>query len=69
VAILRSFDLSLTEELRGRMAAGRGLHSFTVQLDLSASSGIGGACRGRLGVVQGMLGDVYGVFCVGNGSS
>jgi len=39
----------------------RGLHSFTSQLNLSAFYGIGGACRGWVAHVKGMLGGVQGV--------
>ena len=35
-------------------SAGRGVHSSTFQLNLSATCGIGGAFRGCLGVVQGV---------------
>jgi len=41
--------------------AGRGLHSFTFQLNVSAFCGIGGAFRGCLGLgfeVEGVLGGV-----------
>jgi hypothetical protein len=41
--------------------AGKGLHSFTSQLNLSAFYGIGGARRGRVARVEGVLGGVYGV--------
>jgi len=34
---------------------GRGLHSFTSQLNLSAFYGIGGACRGCVARVKGCL--------------
>ena len=36
----------------------RGLHSFTSQLNLSAVYGIGGACRGYVARVKGVLGGV-----------
>jgi hypothetical protein len=39
----------------------RGLHSFTSQLNLSAFYGIGGACRGCVAHVQGVLWGVQGV--------
>ena len=37
---------------------GKGLHSFTFQLNVSTFCGIGGAFRGRLGVFRGCLGCV-----------
>jgi len=37
---------------------GRGIHSSTLQLNLSAFCVIGGAVRGCFGCVQGVLGDV-----------
>ena len=40
---------------------GRGVHSFTSQLNLSALYGIGGARRGCVARVKGVLGGVYGV--------
>ena len=40
---------------------GRGLHSFTSHLTLSAFYGIGGARRHCVACVKGMLGGVYGV--------
>ena len=50
----------------------RGLHSFTSQLNLSAAHGTGGARRGCVarvkGVLEGGLGCV-GCFCVRHGSS
>ena len=39
-------------------ALGRGLHSFTSQLNLSASYGIGGARRGCIARVKRVLGGV-----------
>jgi hypothetical protein len=42
-------------------ASGRGLHSPTFQLNLSALYGIEGALRDCVARVQGMLGDVQGV--------
>jgi len=50
----------------------RGLNSFTSQLNLSANSGIGGARRGGVARVKGVLGvfRVYRVFvCDRHGSS
>ena len=47
---------------------GRGLHSFTFQLNFSAFCVKRGTCRGCFGVL-GMLGDVEGGFCFRNGSS
>jgi hypothetical protein len=41
-------------------AGGRGLHSSTFQLSLSAFCGIGGAFRGCLGGVQGVSGGIRG---------
>ena len=59
----------------GIILRGRDLHSSIFQLNVSASCGKGGACRGRLRVVLGCLGGVreyegvFGVcFCVRNGS-
>jgi hypothetical protein len=52
-------------------ASGRGLHSSTYQLNVSASCGIGGACRGCLGGVsrcKGALRGVQGVYLFSNGS-
>jgi len=49
----------------------RGLHSSTYQLNVSASCGIGGACRGCLGGVsrcKGALRGVQGVYLFSNGS-
>jgi len=43
-------------------ALGRGLHSFTSQLNLGAFCGIGGAHRGCVARVKGVLGGVQGVF-------
>jgi len=40
---------------------GRGLHSLTSQLNLSALHGIGGARRGYVARVKGLLGCVQGV--------
>jgi TPR repeat protein len=42
-------------------ASGRGLHSFTSQLNLSAFHGIGGARRGCVARVKGVLGGAQGV--------
>ena len=42
---------------------GRGLHSFTFQLNLSAFQGIGGARRGCVAHVKGVV-RVCRVFCV-----
>ena len=39
----------------------RGLHSSTFWLNLSALYGIGGARRGCVALVMGVLGGVYGV--------
>jgi len=53
--------------LRGENPPGvRGLHSSTFQLNLSAFYGIGGARRGCVARVKGVLGvfRVYRVFCV-----
>ena len=47
----------------GPGAEGQGVHSFTLQLNVSASCGIGGAFRGCLGGVQGVSGVVR--ACVG----
>jgi len=47
---------------------GRGLHSSTFRLNVSALCGIGGAFRGYLGGVYGVSGSVWGIFCVRNGS-
>jgi len=41
----------LTKQLSGGDHGGRGLHSSTFQLNLSASCGIGGAFSGCLGAV------------------
>ena len=38
-----------------RVLSGRGLHSFTFQLNLSALNGIGGARRGFVARVKGVL--------------
>ena len=43
---------------------GRGLHSFTSQLNMSAVYGIGGARRGCVAHVKGVLGGVKGVWGV-----
>jgi hypothetical protein len=43
--------------------AGRGLHSCTLQLNLNAFAGTGGARRGCVPRMKGMLGGVWG--CVG----
>ena len=40
---------------------GRGLHSFTSELNLSAFNGIGGARRDCVARVKGVLGGIYGV--------
>ena len=45
-----------------RPAAGRGLHSSTFQLNLSALYGIGGARRGCVARVKGVSGGVEGVL-------
>jgi len=42
----------------GAVATGRGLHSFTSQLNLSAFYGIGGERRACVARVQGVLGGV-----------
>jgi len=42
-------------ELIQKGGEGRGLHSSTFQLNLSAACGIGGALSGRLGAVQGVI--------------
>jgi hypothetical protein len=42
----------------GGQPVARGLHSFTFQLNLSAFWGIGGARRGCVARVKGMLGGV-----------
>ena len=44
------------QQLMHGSAAGRGLHSFTIQLNLSALHGIGGVRRGCVARVQGVLG-------------
>jgi len=41
--------------------SGRGLHSFTSQLNLSSFCGMGGARRGCVARVRGVLGSVQGV--------
>jgi hypothetical protein len=41
--------------------AGRGLHSFRLQLKLSALYGIGDARRGCIALVKGVSGGVHGV--------
>ena len=46
-------------DIEGHM--GRGLHSFTSQLNLNAFYGIGGARRDCVARVKGVLGGVYGV--------
>ena len=54
------------------ITAGKGLHSSTFWLNLSASCGIGGAFRGCLAVCrggQGIAGGIEGVSSVRNGSS
>ena len=51
-------DLRVCRERHG--AGGRGLHSSTGWLNLSASGGIGGACRGRFGGLSGVLGGIRG---------
>jgi hypothetical protein len=43
------------------LASGRGLHSSTFQLNLSALYGIGGARRGCVACVKGVSGGVEGV--------
>jgi hypothetical protein len=48
------------EEIHGVVEIGRGLHSFTSQLNLSAFYGIGGACRGCIGGVQQVRGGIRG---------
>jgi hypothetical protein len=59
----------------GGLVSGRGLHSSTCRLNVSAVCGIGGTLRGCLGGVEeisggisGVLGGVCGVFDVQNGS-
>jgi succinate dehydrogenase/fumarate reductase flavoprotein subunit len=49
---------SMTMEIREGRGVGRGLHSFTSQLNLSAFHGIGGACRGCVAHGKGVLGGV-----------
>jgi len=44
----------------GSLIAGRGLHSFTFQLNVSTLHGIGGACRGCLGSVCELLEGIRG---------
>jgi hypothetical protein len=44
----------------GRGLGGRGLHSSTFRLNVSALCGIGGAFRGCLGVVYGVSGGIGG---------
>jgi len=46
------------------MDSGRGLHSFTSQLNLSAFYGMGDARRDYGARVKGVLGGVYGVYGV-----
>jgi len=48
---------------KGRGGGGRGLHSSTFQLIVSAVCVIGGALRGCLGAVQGVSGGIRG--CAG----
>jgi len=47
-----------------RKVAGRGLHLFTLQLNLSTFCVPGGAVRGCFRVVQGMVGGIRGVLDV-----
>ena len=47
--------------IKVQRVAGRGLHSFTFQLNLSALYGIGGARRGCVARVKGVFGGVQGV--------
>jgi hypothetical protein len=49
--------------------AGRGLHSFTSQLNLSAIHGIGGARRGYVARVKGVFMVCWVFLCVRHGSS
>ena len=46
----------------------RGIHSSTIQLNVSAFGGIGGAFMGYLRGVRGVLRGVQGVFCFRKGS-
>ena len=51
--------------MNGAMAGGvrgRGLHSFTSQLNLSAFYGIGGGRRGCVARVKGVFGGAEGVY-------
>jgi len=50
------------------LAAGRGLHSSTFQLNLSALYGIGGARRGCVARVKGVFRVCRVFFCVRHGS-
>jgi len=50
-------------------AEGRGLHSLTFQLNLSAFHGIGGARRGRVAHVKGVFRVCKVFLCVRHGSS
>ena len=61
---LRNCDLAVDgSPIRSTLTSGRGLHSSTLSLNLSAFCGIGGACRGCLAGVQGVLGGIRG--CLG----
>jgi len=52
-----------TAQRKGRALLGRGLHSSTFRLNVSAFCGIGVAIRGCPGAVQGVLGLIMG--CLG----
>jgi len=51
------------------LLSGRGLHSSTLQLNLSAFCVTGAALRGCFGDVKGVVGGIRVCFCVRNGSS
>jgi hypothetical protein len=53
---LRRYDTEFGDAEQVDVVVGRGLHSFTFPLDLSAVCRIGGACRCCLGAVRGYQG-------------
>jgi len=61
---LVSQPLDFSEHREPPKDLGRGLHSSTFRVNLSAFCGIGGALRGCLGGVRGLPGAIKGVFCV-----